>query len=77
MTGCPNNLYEAYLYIADGFVSAAVRVGTGDLTRWLYDGETGLFTNKVYAEGSRVVYTYTAAGRLATRAWVRVVLGAE
>ncbi|MDD4016921.1 MAG: hypothetical protein PHV28_03150, partial [Kiritimatiellae bacterium] len=44
-----------------------------DKTRFLFDGATGLLTNKVYADGTRVVYAYTAAGRLATRVWARGV----
>jgi len=43
----------------------------GDLTRWLYDNATGLLTNKVYADTSRVRYAYTPSGRLATRIWAR------
>jgi len=43
----------------------------GDETRWLYDNVTGLLTNKVYADGSRVGYTYTSSGKLATRTWAR------
>jgi RHS repeat-associated protein len=44
-----------------------------DCTRWLYDNATGLLTNKVYADGSRVRYTYTEGGLLATRVWSRGV----
>ncbi|HOR97222.1 MAG TPA: hypothetical protein PLZ74_02490, partial [Kiritimatiellia bacterium] len=44
-----------------------------DVTRWLYDNATGLLTNKVYADGSRVRYTYTEGGLLATRVWSRGV----
>ena len=35
----------------------------GDETLWLYDHATGLVTNKVYADGSRVVYTHAADGK--------------
>jgi len=42
-----------------------------DVTRWRYDAATGLLTNKVYADGARVRYTYTEGGRLATRVWSR------
>ena len=34
---------------------------------------TGLLTNKVYADGSRIGYTYTEGGLLATRVWSRGV----
>ena len=44
-----------------------------DVTRWCYDAATGLLTNKVYADGARVRYTYTEGGRLATRVWSRGV----
>ncbi|MFA7054857.1 MAG: RHS repeat-associated core domain-containing protein, partial [Kiritimatiellia bacterium] len=37
------------------------------------DAATGLLTNKVYADGSRIRYTYTEGGRLATRVWARGV----
>ena len=45
--------------------------GSGDETRWLYDGPTGLLTNKLYADGRGPVYTYTPDHKLATRLWVR------
>jgi RHS repeat-associated protein len=50
-----------------------VENGNGDETRWIYNNVTGLLTNKVYADCSRVTYTYTAAGRLASRVWARGV----
>ena len=50
-----------------------VENGNGDETLWLYDNATGLLTNKVYADGSRVSYTYTSDGKLATRVWARGV----
>ena len=45
----------------------------GDETRWLYDGATGLLTNKVYADNSRAAYAYTPDGKLASRVWARGV----
>ena len=45
-----------------------------DVTRWLYDGATGLLTNKVYADGLGPIYTYTPDGKLASRLWARGVL---
>ncbi|MDD4018820.1 MAG: hypothetical protein PHV28_12855 [Kiritimatiellae bacterium] len=47
--------------------------GDGDETRWLYDGATGLLTNKVYADGKGTAYGYTTSGLLATRTWARGV----
>jgi len=49
---------------------------TWDKTRFLFDGATGLLTNKVYADGSRVVYAYTDVGRLASRTWARNIVTA-
>ena len=43
----------------------------GDVTRWNYDGPTGLLLNKRYADGTGPAYTYTADGKLATRTWAR------
>ncbi|MDD2599622.1 MAG: hypothetical protein PHO37_10395 [Kiritimatiellae bacterium] len=42
-----------------------------DVTQWIYDETTGLLTNKLYTDGNRTTYTYTDAGRLATRTWAR------
>jgi len=44
-----------------------------DRPAWLYDNATGLLTNKVYADGSRVRYAYTPSGLLASRVWARGV----
>jgi RHS repeat-associated protein len=40
-------------------------------TTWKYDGYRGLLTNKVYADGVGPSYTYTSAGRMKSRSWVR------
>jgi RHS repeat-associated protein len=45
--------------------------GQPDITRWFCDQESGLVTNKVYANGKGPAYTHTAAGRLASRTWAR------
>ena len=42
-----------------------------DRTSWLYDDATGLLTNKVYADGKGVSYTYTPEGKLKGRMWAR------
>ena len=42
-----------------------------DKTIWLYDETTGLLTNKVYADGKGVSYTYTPEGKLKGRMWAR------
>jgi len=42
------------------------------VTTWKYDGHRGWLTNKVYAGATAgPSYTYTPAGRLATRLWAR------
>jgi RHS repeat-associated protein len=41
------------------------------VTTWNYDGYRGFLTNKAYADGKGPNYSYTAAGRLNTRTWVR------
>jgi RHS repeat-associated protein len=42
-----------------------------DCTRWLYDPATGLCTNKVHADGSRVSYSHTPDGRPLRTTWAR------
>ena len=44
-----------------------------DITTWIYGPTSGLLTRKQYADAKGTNYTYTAAGRLATRAWARGV----
>ncbi len=66
----------AYVYDTAGRMTALSTTRDGvawDTTGWLYDGATGLLTNKVYADGSRVSYTYTPQGKLASRVWARGV----
>src|SRR4029077_17921858 len=40
-------------------------------TTWNYDSYRGFLSNKRYADNTGPNYTYTAAGRLATRVWAR------
>lgn len=47
--------------------------GAGDKTTWAYDAATGLLLSKTDASSHAVTYTYTAAGKLATREWSRVI----
>lgn len=42
-------------------------------TKWLYDTSRGWLNQKKYADNTGPGYTYTAAGRLKSRAWVRGV----
>jgi YD repeat-containing protein len=44
---------------------------TWDSTAWLYDAASGLVTNKVYADNSRIGYTHTADGRPVRTTWAR------
>ncbi|EIQ01743.1 RHS repeat-associated core domain protein, partial [Opitutaceae bacterium TAV1] len=45
---------------------------TGEaVTTWNYDPQRGWLLNKRYADNQGPAYTYTPAGRLATRTWVR------
>jgi RHS repeat-associated protein len=46
-----------------------------DVTTWIYGPTSGLLTRKQYADAKGTDYTYTAAGRLATRAWARTASG--
>ena len=41
------------------------------VTTWIYDGQRGWLNSKTYADGNGPSYTYTAAGRLLSRTWVR------
>ncbi len=45
--------------------------GTADITTWSYHEPTGLLTRKEYADTNGTDYTWTDAGRLATRDWAR------
>jgi RHS repeat-associated protein len=45
------------------------------VTTWNYDANRGFLTGKTYADGHGPSYTYTPAGRLAMRAWVRLAGG--
>ena len=42
---------------------------TGDVTKWTYDGASGLLTAKTYADGKGPQYTYTADGLTHTRSF--------
>ncbi|AHF92924.1 type IV secretion protein Rhs [Opitutaceae bacterium TAV5] len=44
------------------------------VTTWNYDPQRGWLLNKRYADNQGPTYTYTPAGRLATRAWARGVV---
>jgi hypothetical protein len=46
-----------------------------DKTEWKFDPSTGLMTNKVYADGTKVKYAYGANGLLASRTWARPPTG--
>lgn len=41
------------------------------VTTWNYDSASGFLTSKIYNGGEGTTYTYTAAGRLASRTWAR------
>ncbi|AHF93332.1 type IV secretion protein Rhs [Opitutaceae bacterium TAV5] len=48
---------------------------TGEaVTTWNYDPQRGWLTQKLYADNQGPAYTYTPAGRLATRTWARGVV---
>ena len=47
---------------------------TGDLTTWSYDAASGLVTAKTDASNNSVTYTYTVAGKLASRTWARGIV---
>ena len=45
--------------------------GPADFVRFRYDSRTGLLTSREYSDGSTVSWTYTAAGRIASRTLAR------
>ena len=51
--------------------SAFSTLGGVRVTTWKYDPYRGFMTNKEYANLAGPSYTYTGAGRLASRTWVR------
>ncbi len=42
-----------------------------DMTQWLYDAATGLGTNKIYADNSTVMHSYTPDGKPLRTTWTR------
>ena len=46
--------------------------GTPDVTQWLYDGATGLLTNKTDAASKTTTYSYYNNQQLKTRTWGRI-----
>src|SRR5690606_38905278 len=46
------------------------------VTTWNYDSQRGWLTEKLYDDNTGPAYTYTDAGRLLTRTWVRTVASA-
>lgn len=66
-----------YMYDAQGrmttmttWTNFAANAGAA-VTTWNYDGFRGFLTNKVYVGSNGPAYTYTSAGRLASRTWQR------
>lgn len=58
-----------YAYDTQGRIKT-LQAGTGTTT-WNYDPQRGWLTAKLYDDGNGPSYTYTPAGRLHTRLWVR------
>ena len=56
----------------EGFVPDAS--ASGDTTTWLYDIASGSMTNKVYADGKGLTYSYTPDGKLSRRTWARGIV---
>jgi RHS repeat-associated protein len=66
----------AYTYDAQGRMKTLTTwtnypSGNPAITTWNYDIYRGWLTNKTYADATGPIYGYTAAGRLAQRAWAR------
>ena len=65
------------LALAGHIFALCAVVGSGlpaiaqDETRWHYDHATGICTNKTYADGSSVAYTYTPDGKPRRTTWAR------
>ena len=57
----------------DGETWPGATAGTADVTRWHYDGATGLLLAKEDAAGKQVTYTHAAGGKLRTRTWARLI----
>jgi RHS repeat-associated protein len=87
-TGSLKKMYGArtypveYTYDSQGRIKTlktwqdfAGNAGTATTT-WNYDSQRGWLNNKRYADNQGPSYTYTAAGRLATRTWARGVVTA-
>ncbi len=49
----------------------ASTTGAASVTKWIYDGPTGLLAQKQDAVNKQVAYSYDAANRLSTRTWAR------
>lgn len=65
----------SYTYDPQGRVKTLTTAGAegSAVTTWTYDSQRGWLSGKRYADNKGSDYTYTAAGRLATRTWARGV----
>lgn len=57
--------------------NAGASPGTADITTWNYNPSSGLLTSKTDAANKSVDYTYTNAGQIYTRKWVRIQSGSD
>jgi RHS repeat-associated protein len=64
---------RTYQSLAHGTEPTAETAGAATTT-WTYSPTRGFLTRKEYADTTGTDYTYTAAGRLATRTWARGVV---
>ena len=74
-TGGSQTYDVAYTFDAQGRMLSLTTGGQSgpSTTTWTYDGQRGWLTRKEYPDTNGTAYTYTPAGRLASRTWQRGV----
>ena len=67
---------QGYTYDTQGRLQTLTTTGAAgaEVTTWHYDAQSGQMVFKAYADGKGPSYTYTSAGRLATRTWARGIV---
>ena len=63
-----------HTYRSSGKILDTVPSSGSDVTCWHYDPATGVLLEKVYADGSKTLYTYDKWWRLVTRAQARGIV---
>lgn len=69
-----DHIVALHTYRSSGKILDTVPSSGSDVTCWHYDPATGVLLEKVYADGSKTLYTYDKWWRLVTRAQARGIV---